>query len=251
VSAPRAAVSVLHWAQGALRERRARRAIARIVPFSRLSEADRSELIVSRRRVLQGVEHVHRSSTAAPEVQHLRTEDLHLTVLRDVLVDVHHGFALTRSGLILEDTAIARGPIERKLHSGKLLRPTRVVPVDRPVMCLECGPKNANFFHFWFESMTKLLWVREEEVARLGPSILAHSRTLAPWQRSLLDAAHRNVAAHQRWNRDLRHLSQSLGLSGADLEAGLYGCDPHQAVAEAAAAEVAAGPCGTAGREVA
>ena len=154
-----------------------------------LPAAERSRLIISRRRVLEGRTHEHRSATATPEVQTFRTEDLHLTLLRDVLLHVHHGFASTRTGRILEDTAVRRGPIEAKLLSGKLLRSPTVLTVDRPVMGLECGPKNANFFHFWFESMTKLLWVAEDEVVKLGDAHLAYTRELAGWQEQLIAQA--------------------------------------------------------------
>ena len=168
---------------------RARRAIARMVTFDALPDRARDRLVASRRRILEGSVILHRSPTAIPEVEELRTEDLHLTVLDDVLVDVYHGFAVTRSGRILRDTVVTPSAAERKLQNGKLLRPTDTITSDRPVMNLECGPKSSNFFHFWFESLTKLLWVDEPEVTGLGPSYLLHSRELAPWQETLLREA--------------------------------------------------------------
>ena len=157
--------------------------------FDVLPAREREQILRSRRRVLEGAVALHRSSTATPEIAELRTGDLHLTVLEDVLVDVYHGFALTRGGRILEDTAITRSAVERKLRNGKLLRPTRTVTLDRPVMNLECGPKNSNFFHFWFESLTKLLWVHEPEISDLGPAYLLYSRDLPPWKEVLLHEA--------------------------------------------------------------
>ena len=187
--APGVVVNVYERASSVITGLRARRAIARMVPFDALADRARDRIVRSRRRVLEGSVILHRSPTATPEVEELRTEDLHMTVLEDVLVDVYHGFAVTRSGSILRDTVVTPSAVERKLHNGKLLRPTRTMTMDRPVMNLECGPKNSNFFHFWFESLTKLLWIDEPEVTALGPSYLLHSRELAPWQETLLREA--------------------------------------------------------------
>lgn len=186
---PRFAIDLYDAALAARLRHRVRTTSRRIRRFDQLTPDESSRFVVSRRRVLQGEERDHRALGATPEVQRLQTGDLFLTVLREVAVDVHFGFAITRTGLLLEETATNRHVIDRSLVTGKLLRPTVVVPVDRPVMCLECGPNKANFFHFWFQSLTKLLWARESELSDLGPLYLAHTRRLQPWQVVLLRSA--------------------------------------------------------------
>lgn len=186
---PRAVIAAYDRLQAARTSWRAERAIRRIVPFDGLPPDVRDRTLVSRRRVLEGRRLIHRSPLARPEERHFATEDLHLAVVRDVLVDVHHGFASTPDGWILEQTAVRRSPIEAKYRNGTLLRPRRTIEVDRAVINLECGPKNANFYHFWFDSLTKLLWLGEPEVTDAGPKVLTHSRTLAGWQEELLRRA--------------------------------------------------------------
>lgn len=186
---PRIAIAAYDAMQTARTRWRAERAIRRMVPFDRLPPSVRDRVVVSRQKVLEGRSLVHHAPGATPVDQRLDTGELHLSVLRDVLVDVYFGFAQTRDGWILEETSAYPPGIEEKLRNGRLLRPTRIHRVDRPVMNLECGPQKTNFYHFWLESMTKLLWVDQPEVVALGPSILAHERELADWQRALLGAA--------------------------------------------------------------
>ncbi len=161
----------------------------RIRRFDQLSAEETGRFVVSRRRVLESREVEHVSSTATPQRTIFTSRPLHLTVLKNVLLDVHYGFAITDSGLLLEETALDRHVIDRHLVTGKLLRTMSTLEVDRPTACLECAPNHSNFFHFWFQSMTKLLWLREPELRGLGPMYLAHTRELLPWQTTLLRAA--------------------------------------------------------------
>lgn len=185
----RFATALRHRVRRWIDRREASRDLDRIVTLESLPERTRDHLVVLQEQVLEGTVHVHRSPSAEPEVATFATEDLRLTLLNDVHVDVYQGFATTPSGLILADTAVSRSAVERKILQGSLQPTTDVLEVDKPLMCLECGPKNANFFHFWFESLTKLLWVREKKVRDQGPSILAYSRDLQPWKQQILAEA--------------------------------------------------------------
>jgi len=189
VRKPRLAIAAYDRLNAARTSRRAERAIRRIVAFDDLPPQVRERTLVSRRRVLAGRSLTHRSPLAQPVQRNFATEDLHLAVLRDVLVDVHNGFASAPGGWVLEQTAVRRSPIEAKYRNGKLLQPRKLIEEDRAVINLECGPKNGNFYHFWFDSLTKLLWLGEPEVVRAGPKVLTHSRTLAGWQEELLRRA--------------------------------------------------------------
>ncbi len=170
------------WVRVRITERHIRR-------FDGLKVEETSRFVVSRRKVVESHEVEHFSPTAIPQRVVFEVADLHLTALKHVLLDVHYGFAVTDSGLLLEETAIDRHVIDRHLVTGKLLRPMTTLAVDRPVVCLECAPNHSNFFHFWFQSMTKLLWLREPEFQGLGRIYLAHTRDLQPWQRTLLQEA--------------------------------------------------------------
>ena len=186
---PKFVITLYQAAMSARLRAKVRRTERRIRRFDQLMPDELDRFVVSRRHVLTGESITHESASAIPERQELHTGDLSLTVLQNVVVDVHFGFAITDTGLLLEETAINRHVIDRHLVTGKLLRPTVTLAVDRPVMCLECGPNKSNFFHFWFQSLTKLLWATEPELQGLGPMYLVHTRVLQPWQVTLLRAA--------------------------------------------------------------
>lgn len=186
---PRWLVSIYDRVLAVRQRRQAARGIRRIVRLDDLDPEERAALLVSRRKVSTKRKILHLSVTARPEAEVLSTVDRDLVILRDVVVDAYFGVALTRDGRVIEDTAIRRGPIESKMRSGKFFRTTRVVTVDRPVILLDCGPKNANFFHFWADSLSKFLFIDEPEVQARLPAYLIHSQSLAPWQVDVIQRA--------------------------------------------------------------